>query len=137
MKKNWLAAVAAAAALLMLSGTAALAQERSERDEQNRQGHTRFDDHDQQVARDWYNQHRDHPPVGFRDRDRLSAEEESRLQEGAALDRNFRRRVHSIPRDLARRLPPPPRNHRYVAIGSHVGLIDDQYHVKAVIHLHE
>jgi Ni/Co efflux regulator RcnB len=94
-------------------------------------------DHDQQVAHDWYNKHRDHPSVGFRDRDRLSAEEESRLQEGAVLDRNLRRKVHSVPRDLARSLPPPPRNHRYVAIGGHVGLIDDQYHVKAVIHLHE
>lgn len=127
MKKNWLAA-AAAAALLALSGTAALAQE---------QGHTRFDDHDQQVTRDWYNQHRDHPPVGLRDQDRLSAEEESRLQEGAVLDRHLRKKVHSVPRDFARRLPPPPRKHRYVAIGGHVGLIDDQYHVKAVIHLHE
>jgi Ni/Co efflux regulator RcnB len=116
----------AAAAVLAFSGAMALAQ-----------SHDRFDDHDQQVTRDWYNAHKDHPPVGFRTEDRLSAEEEARLREGAVLDKDLRRKVHSAPRELTRVLPPPARNHRYVAIGGHVGLIDNTNHVKAVIHLHD
>jgi hypothetical protein len=66
----------------------------------------------------------------------LSPDEESRLQEGAVLDKNLRKKVHPAPADLTSRLPAPPSNHRYVAVGGHVGLIDNQYNVKAVIHLH-
>ena len=123
MKKLRLA-IGAAAVLFAISGAVALAQDR-------------FSDHDQQVTRDWYNQHKDHPPVGFRNEDRLSAEEEARLREGAVLDKDLRRKVHPAPRELTRILPPPARNHRYVAIGGHVGLIDNTNHVKAVIHLHD
>ncbi len=122
---------AIAAAILALSGSTALAQDR------DRQGHTQFDDHDQKAAHDWYDKNKQHPPAGFRDQDRLSPEEESRLHEGTVLDKDMRRKVHSAPRDLARQLPPPPSNHRYVAIGGHVGLIDNKFQVKAVIHLHE
>ena len=118
----------AAAAVLAFSGAMALAQDR---------GHDRFDDHDQQVTRDWYNQHKDHPSAGFRNEDRLSADEESRLREGAVLDKQLRHRMHSAPHDLVRQLPPPAHNHRYVVIGGHVGLIDNRNHVKAVIHLHD
>jgi Ni/Co efflux regulator RcnB len=121
-------AIGAAAALLAFSGAIALAQDR---------GHTQFDDHDQQVTRDWYNQHKDHPPAGFRNEDRLSADEESRLREGAVLDKHLRRKVHPAPRELTRELPPPARNHRYVAIGGHIGLIDNRNQLKAVIHLHD
>jgi Ni/Co efflux regulator RcnB len=133
MKKYWLTIVAAAA-LIALSGMTARAQERHD---QERGGHTQFDDHDQQVARDWYKEHKDHPPAGFRNSDRLSSDEESRLREGEVLDRNLRKKVHSAPHDLTRRLPPPPSNHRYVAIGGHVGLVDNKNRVKAVIHLHD
>ena len=45
--------------------------------------------------------------------------------------------VHPAPPDLARRLPPPPRDHRYVSIGGYVGLVDKNYQVKGVIHLHD
>jgi Ni/Co efflux regulator RcnB len=135
--KKYRLAIAAAATLIALSGTTALAQDRQQRRDQNREGHTQFDNNDQQAARDWYQQHRDHPPAGFRNQDRLSADEESRLREGEVLDRNLRRKVHSAPHDLTRRLPPPARNHRYVTIGGHVGLIDNQNRVKAVIHLHD
>jgi Ni/Co efflux regulator RcnB len=128
---------AIAAAILTFTGSMALAQERGQRGDQNTQGHTQFDEHDQQVTRDWYNQHQAHPPAGLRDQDRLSADEESRLREGAVLDKDLRKKVHKAPPDLARRLPPPPSNHRYVTIGGHVGLIDNNYQVKAVVHLHD
>ena len=107
---------------------AAIAQDRE---------HTQFDEHDQKVAHDWYNQHQDRPPAGFRNQDRLSADEESRFREGAVMDHDLRRKAHSAPPDLVRQLPPPPSNHRYVAVGGHVGLIDNNYNVKAVIHLHD
>ena len=119
--------------LVAASGTVAIAQDRGQRGGQQ---NSQFSEHDQQVAHDWYNQHQDHPPAGLRKQDRLSPDEESRLHEGAALDKNLRRRVHDAPPDLTSRLSPAPSNHRYVAVGGHVGLIDNQYNVKAVIHLH-
>jgi Ni/Co efflux regulator RcnB len=131
MKKYRLLA-AAATAILALTCTAALAQDRKDQ-----QGHTQFDDHDQQVTRDWYKQHQDHPPAGLRDKDRLSSDEESRLHEGATMDKDLRHKVHPAPPDLVRQLPPPPSDHRYVAVGGHVGLIDNKFQVKAVIHLHD
>ena len=129
MKKHRLV-IGAAAALLALSGCVALAPD-------DQRGHTRFDDHDQQVTRGWYNQHRDHPPAGLRNEDRLSADEESRFHEGAVLDKGLRGKVHAAPDELTRQLPPPARNHRYVTIGGHVGLIDNKNQVKAVIHVHD
>ena len=133
--KTYSLAMAATAAILVLSGTAAVAQdaERNSRDRTTSQ----FDSHDQQVTRDWYNQHRDRPAAGLRSTDRLSADQESRMREGSVLDKDMRRYVHPAPPDLARRLPPPPTNHRYVAIGGHIGMIDNGYHVKALIHLHQ
>lgn len=126
--------LATTAAAILACG--AVAQDREQRSGQSQQGHTQFDQHDQQVTHDWYSQNQAHPPAGLRSKDRLSADEESRLQEGAVLDRNMRRKVHPAPPDLSRRLPPPPSNHRYVAIGGHVGLIDNNFQVKGVIHLH-
>ena len=124
------------AVVLVLAASAALAQDRGQRGDQNRQDQTQFSEHDQQVTHDWYNQHQDHPPAGLRKQDRLSPDEESRLHDGAMLDKNLRRKVHPAPPDLTSRLPAPPSNHRYVAVGGHVGVIDNQYNVKAVIHLH-
>jgi Ni/Co efflux regulator RcnB len=136
MKNNWLAIVATGA-ILAMSGSAAVAQDSRQQGGQNRTGNTQFDDHTQQVARDWNNQHQKKPPAGLRSQDRLSAEQESRLHEGAVLDKDMRKRVHPVPPDLVRQMPPPPSQHRYVAIGGHIGLIDNSYQVKAVIHLHD
>jgi Ni/Co efflux regulator RcnB len=129
MKKHGLA-IGAAAAVLVFSGCVA-----SVRNDQR--GHSRFDDHDQQVTRGWYNQHRDHPPAGLRNEDRLSADEESRFHEYAVLDEGLRSKMHAAPDELTRQLPPPARNHRYVSIGGHIVLIDNKNQVKAVIHVHD
>jgi Ni/Co efflux regulator RcnB len=101
------------------------------------QGHTQFDENDRQKVTSWYDQHKSNPPAGLRSRDRLNADQESRLREGAPLDRNMRSKVHPVPEDLKRQLPEPAPNHRYVAVGGHVGLIDNNYQVKSVIHLHD
>jgi Ni/Co efflux regulator RcnB len=105
------------------------------RNDQNRQEHTQFDNHDQQVTRDWYSQHHDNAPAGLRNQDRLPPEKESQLQRGNVLPRDLQKQEHSIPRDLNRQLPPPPRNSRYVAVGGHVAQIDNQHRVQDVIHL--
>lgn len=134
-----LALCATACALALVAATASVeAQARpSNQANQARQGSMQFDDHARQTANDWYSQHQNRPPVGLRTQDRLSADQESRLQPGRPLDRDLRQRVHAVPRDLSRRLPPPPPNHRYVAIGGHVGLLDDATHIlRDVIHLH-
>ena len=112
---------------VLFSGNALLAQD-------NRGGHSQFDNHDQQVARDWYTQHHDKAPVGFRDQDRLPPEREAQLQRGNVLPRDLQRQEHPIPRDLSRQLPPPPRNSRYVAVGGHLAQIDNQHRVQDVIH---
>ena len=104
------------------------------RDDQHQQEHSKFDDHDRQVTRDWYNEHHDHPPIGLRDRDRLPPEYESRLREGYVLDRDMRGRIHPVPADYYRQLPPAPRGYRYVFIGGHACLIDSGYRVHDVIH---
>jgi Ni/Co efflux regulator RcnB len=121
-----------ATSILALFCSTGLAQDRG-----NPQGHTQFDDHDRQVTRDWYNQHQAHPPAGLRNQDRLSDDEESRLREGEVLDKRLRRKVHPAPPELARQLPSPPSDHRYVALGGHIGLIDNRFQVKGVIHLHD
>jgi hypothetical protein len=93
-------------------------------------------DSQQQVASDWYNQHQSNLPEGLRPEDRLSAEQESRLRVGATLDNDLRDRVRPAPVELTARLAPPPPDHRYVAVGGHVGLIDKNFQVKAVINIH-
>jgi Ni/Co efflux regulator RcnB len=130
LMKSKLVLCAAVTALLAMTGSSAVAQDR------NRASHDKFDDHDQQVTRDWYNQHQSHPPAGFRQSDRLSPEEEGRLREGEKLDNGFRNRMHPIPSDLGRRLPPPPPRHKYVSVGGHVVLMDNNFQIKSVIRLH-
>ena len=124
--------------LALAAGTAVGAQTRqSDRRNEAPQASTQFDDHARQTTHDWYNQHQSKPPAGFRTQDRLSSEQESRLQPGKRLDPDLRQREHPLPRDLSRQLPPPPPQHRYVAIGGHVGLVDSVNQVlRDVIHLH-
>ena len=140
-KHWWLTAGAAALTLAFLasSGATVRAQDRQDRNnQQNRnQGHTQFDEKDRQVTQDWYKQHQNNPPAGFRSQDRLSPEQERRLEPGTQLDPELRNRVRPAPADLRRRLPKPAKHHRYVAIGGHVGIIDQNYQVRDVIHLHD
>ena len=99
------------------------------------QDHRRFDDHDRQVSRDWYNQHQRSLPMGFRDRDRLPTRYEGQLREGYVIDRGLRAQVHVIPSALLRLLTPPPRGFRYVALDGNIVLIDGSYRVYDVMPL--
>jgi Ni/Co efflux regulator RcnB len=99
-------------------------------------GFAQFNDHDRQVAQDWAKAHQTNAPRGLRSSDRLSAEQESRLQEGKPLDRELRNRSYAVPSDLRRQLPEAPAHHRYVAVGGHVVLVDSGNVVRGVIHIH-
>jgi|SRR5580658_7146398 Ni/Co efflux regulator RcnB len=123
MKIYWPAILAAAAALA-LSGCS-----------QSTQSAAPQADSQQQAASDWYNQHQNNLPEGLRPEDRLTAEQESRLRVGATLDNDLRDKVRPAPADLTARLAPPPPDHRYVAVGGHVGLIDKNFQVKAVVNV--
>ena len=118
------------------SGTRSHAQDRDHYDDHDRgrHDHDRFDDHDRDAMRDWYHAHHDHPPVGFRDRDRLPPEYEGQLREGFVLTPRFLGWIHPVPVDLYRRFPPPAPGYRYVVIGDHVCLIDRGYRVHDVVH---
>jgi Ni/Co efflux regulator RcnB len=122
-----------AVAILALAVAGSYAQERGRSGD--RQGRAQFNDQDRQHAQDWYAQHKAHAPVGFRAKDRLSPELESRLRPGEALDPALRKRAHTVPADLRHQLPAPPRHSRYVAVGGHVALVDNHNLLQDVIHL--
>ena len=127
---------ATALALVVVTASIGAQTRSSNRATQAPQRSMQFDDHARQTTQDWYKQ-QSRPPVGLRSQDRLSADQESRLQPGRPLDPDLRQRSHPVPRDLARRLPPPPPKHSYVSIGVHIGLVDNNTHVlRDVIHLH-
>jgi Ni/Co efflux regulator RcnB len=119
----------AACIIGLLVASAAFAQDR-----QDRQDRTQFNDHDRQVTQDWYKGHQN--TRGLRAQDRLSSDQESRLQEGRPFDRDMRKRSYAVPSDLRRHLPPAPARHRYVTIGGHVVLVDSGNVVRGIIHVH-
>jgi hypothetical protein len=93
----------------------------------------RFQDPDNQVARNWYPGHRDAPV--FEGRSRWNDQLEQRIQVGAVLDSDLIRLSRPVPADLLDQLPPRPRYLRYVIIGDHVVLIDRWDTVRDVVHL--
>jgi Ni/Co efflux regulator RcnB len=94
--------------------------------------HDRFDDHDRQVARDWY---RDHHDAFRHDEGRYWHQEwEPNIREGIVFTPAMRRAIRPVPRDFYSRLAPPPRGYRYVIIGDHVCLIDRDYRIHDVLH---
>jgi Ni/Co efflux regulator RcnB len=109
---------AAGLIVALLIATTGIAQDRDHQD------HSQFNDHDRQVTQDWYKQHQRNAPKGLRSQDRLSAEQEGRLQRGRPLDADLRKHSYAVPSDLRRHLPPPPKAHHYVTIGGHVVLVD-------------
>lgn len=105
-----------------------------DRDDRWRRDRDRFGDNDRRAVREWYWQHRDRPPMGFRDRDRR-LEFEPRFQPGFVFDWQMRRNARPVPYELVQRLAPPPPGYRYVVIGGHICLIDSGYRIHDVIHL--
>src|SRR5579862_5610279 len=135
MKARWLLAMCATAAFAMTTGGALMAQDR----DHDRHDHhwdnrdPKFDDHEREATRRWYEAHHEHPVIGFREEDRLPREWEPRLQVGFVFDSDWRRRAHPVPVELYRELPPPPRHYRYYVVGGHVVLVDSHWRVADVI----
>jgi hypothetical protein len=97
--------------------------------------HTKFDDHDRQMVRDWLELHRANPPEGARPEDKLSPELESRLRVDTLIDRDLRALMRPLPGDLERALDDPPPGYRYALIGENLVLVDEGLHARDIIHL--
>jgi len=143
MRARWL--IAGAVALLALTSGAAAAQgrghgrgretNRGQAKKAERQAEARFNDHDREIARNWYYHSRRDLPPGLRDRDRLPPGVEARLRPGFVLDREMQRSIYPVPVVLVRRLAPAPVGCRYVVFGGHLVLVDVGFRVFDVIRM--
>ena len=138
MKSRWIVIALVASLLTFVSG-AVIAQEHHEQTKHEHhwdKDHPVFDDHEREVVRGWWSNHRDHPPVGFRDGDRLPGGWEARLQVGFELDSDWRHRLQPVPVDLDADLPVPPEHFHYYVLGGHIVLVDQRnWHVADVINI--
>ncbi len=141
LRRGW-AAVATTALMLAVSVPASAsmaAQGRQDRRDgapyERSYGRARFDDHDRQTVHEWYRRHRNAPPPGLRDRDRLPANMSGRIVVGSYLDRDLRARAHAVPADLMHRLPPPPRGDRYLLVDGQLCAVDHSYRVEDSIRI--
>jgi len=122
-----------ALALLAVSGKVALAQDHGDHHEQHgKQQQVQFRDEDRRATEDWYRQHHQNAPAGWREQDRLPPGIQDRLRPGQALDRDMRSRLHALPPELSRRYALPPKGYRYAVIGGNVVLLDYGYVVHDV-----
>jgi Ni/Co efflux regulator RcnB len=139
MKTLRFLAVFVVAAFVTSAGSAVIAQERHEEERHEHhwdRDHPRFDDHERFEVDRWWRERHERPIIGFRVEDRYPREWEPRLVPGFTLDYEWRRRMHPIPIELYRRLPPPPRYYSYYVIGGHVCLVDRRdWRVADVIHI--
>jgi hypothetical protein len=140
MKTRWLMA-ACMTVLFGFGGNIVLAQDRApsrndQRLSENRKNHhIKFDDHDHQVIRNWYNPDRDQVLVGMGDPNRVSSYVDSRLQIGFAHDADLAIRRSARIRCWDR-LTSSPRSYQYVAIQGHVEAIDENYQdINDLVHL--
>jgi hypothetical protein len=132
MKAHWVMATCMTV-LFAFAGSVVLAQGRApdrndQKQSQNRKrrNHTKFDNHDRKVMRDWYNPDRDKILVGLRDPNRAAPYVDSRLLIVSAHDADLRTR-RLAPIEFWYRWTSSPRNYQYVAIRGHVAAIDDNY----------
>jgi len=140
MKTRKFLSVFVVAAFVTFTGSASIAQDRHEREERHEHHWDRdrpaFDEHERVVVNGWWAEHHERPIIGFRVEDRYPREWEPRLQVGFVLDNDWRHRMHPIPIELYRRLPPPPPHYGYYVIGGHVCLVDQRdWRVADVIHI--
>ena len=134
MKTRWFV-VAFAAVALMLAGGSTYSQDRHDHNWGDRD-HPRFDDHERVFVNGWWAEHRAHPVIGFRVEDRLPPDWEPRLQVGLVFDGGWRARLHPVPVELMRGLPPAPPHIVYYVVGGHIVLVDGRnWRVADVIHI--
>jgi Ni/Co efflux regulator RcnB len=95
----------------------------------------RFEEHDRELARNWYYHNRRELPPGLRDRDRLPPGIARRFVPGYVIERQYRERVYAAPPVLVRTFTPPPPGCRYVLFGGRFVLIDAGFRVMDVLRL--
>src|SRR5260370_122526 len=83
-----------------------------------------YKDHDREVLRGWYGEHRDQLPPGLAKKDRLPPGLERQLVRRGTLPPGLQKRLQPCPEDLERRLPPPPPDCAHVVIGGHLVLLN-------------
>ena len=142
MRARWM--IAGTVTLLALTSGVAAAQgrgrgrgheNRGQERKAERRDEARFNDHDREIARNWYYHNRRELPPGLRDRDRLPPGVEARLRPGFVLDRDMRRNVYPVPVVLERRFAPAPVGYRYVVLGGHIVVVDAAFRVFDVIRM--
>ena len=145
MRARWM--ILGAIALLTMTSGAAVAQGRGNQPNRGqakkaqrtaqaqRRTAARFNDHDRQLAHNWYIQRQSNPPPGFRSQDRLPPEYEARIRPGYVFDPVIRRRAYPAPADLTLQFGPAPRGYRYMVIGGQIVLVDVGYRVADVFRL--
>jgi Ni/Co efflux regulator RcnB len=101
--------------------------------DQKSRSQAQFTTQDRQAASDWYGKNQANPPAGFRAQDRLSSDQESRLQVGSKLDPDLQKMTRTVPSDLRHKLATPAPGYRYLTVGGHVTLLDKQNQVQDII----
>jgi len=85
----------------------------------------RFSRHEEAIH-DWYRGSKDHLPPGLAKKDRLPPGLEKQLVVRGSLPPGLQKRIYPCPRDLERRLPPPPPDCSHVLIGGHIVLLNQK-----------
>jgi hypothetical protein len=124
---KWIAAIAAT--ILLSSGGIAFGQGKGHGKGHDKNGDADQDvqfygDHDREVLRGWYDDHRDQLPPGLARKDRLPPGLEKQLVRRGTLPPGLQKRLQPCPEELERQLPPPPPDCAHVVIGGHLVLLN-------------
>jgi hypothetical protein len=122
---KWIAAIAAT--ILLSSGGIAFAQGKGHGKGHDKHGDEDQDaqfykDHDREVLRGWYDDHRDQLPPGLARKDRLPPGLEKQLVRRGTLPPGLQKRLQPCPEEIERQLPPPPPDCAHLVIGGHLVL---------------
>jgi hypothetical protein len=124
---KWIAAITVT--MLLSSGRIALAQGKGHGKGHDKHGEDDQDaqfykDHDRDVLRGWYSEHRDQLPPGLAKKDRLPPGLEKQLVRRGTLPPGLQKRLQPCPEELERQLPPPPPDCAHVVISGHLVLLN-------------
>lgn len=117
---------------LFFVGSPAIAQDHGDGHGKGHEKHeAKWDDaeeyryaHHEEEIHDWYRVSESHLPPGLAKKDRLPPGLEKQLVVRGTLPPGLQKRVYTCPRDLERRLPPPPPDCSHVLIGGHIVLLN-------------
>ena len=99
---------------------------------QNGPIHDHFDTRDRKIATEWYKAH----PDAFKSEQGTNwrADWEPNLRDGFVLTADMRAAVHRAPTELETQFGPAPEGYRYVMLGDHILIIDNDYRIHDVMH---